>query len=82
MRSRRNPRGDNRFSSHSALFLKTAASGSRCSSSAAFSVLFGCRFLSFIYQKIYGLSSIGYNVMMINACGISLGAVVSSNDES
>ena len=46
----------------------------------AFSVLFGYIASSpFIYQKIYGLSSIGYSVMFgINACGIGLGAVVSS----
>lgn len=46
----------------------------------AFSVLFGYIASSpFIYQKIYGLSSIGYSVMFgINVCGIGLGAVVSS----
>ena len=46
----------------------------------AFSVLFGYIASSpFIYQKIYGLSSIGYSVMFgINACGIGRGAVVSS----
>lgn len=46
----------------------------------AFSVLFGYIASSpFIYQKIYGLSSISYSVMFgINACGIGLGAVVSS----
>ena len=46
----------------------------------AFSVLFGYIASSpFIYQKIYGLSSIGYSGMFgINACGIGLGAVVSS----
>lgn len=46
----------------------------------AFSVLFGYIASSpFIYQKIYGLSSIGYSVMSgINVCGIGLGAVVSS----